>query len=137
MNAQDAEIREKLLGAGIRCTRKRLELARLLFGQGDRHITAETLWKEAFDTGSRVSLATVYNTLHEFVSAGMLSATYLDADRMIFDTNTTPHHHAVDVNSGEIYDIPPEAVQLAEGVLPQSAEIEKVDVVIRVRNRQS
>ena len=63
---------ELLRAAHLRPTRQRLTLAQLLFEQGDRHVTAEQLYGEAVEAAVRVSLATVYNTLHQFIEAGLL-----------------------------------------------------------------
>ena len=79
--------------ADLRPTRQRLALAKLLFENGDRHVTAEGLHEEALDKNFDVSLATVYNTLHQFVQAGLLREIFVDASRSYFDTNTTEHHH--------------------------------------------
>jgi Fur family transcriptional regulator, iron response regulator len=71
----------RLRTAGLRPTRQRVALARLLFGQCDRHVTAEQLHKEALDADVRVSLATVYNTLHQFTDAGLLREVVVEAGR--------------------------------------------------------
>src|SRR5215469_16684660 len=70
--AEVAKSSSKLRAAGLRPTRQRLLLADLLFRQGNRHLTAELLHQETKEAGYRVSLATVYNTLHQFTSAGLL-----------------------------------------------------------------
>src|SRR5262249_2731190 len=67
-----APIVQRLRQAGLRPTRQRLCLARLLFEPGDRHVTAEQLHSEANAARVEVSLATVYNTLHQFTEAGLL-----------------------------------------------------------------
>src|SRR5262245_7982586 len=84
---------EKLRKAGLRPTRQRLALAQLLFGRGDRHVTAEGLHEEAVGAGMPVSLATVYNTMHQFTAAGLLREVTVDGTRTYFDTNTGDHHH--------------------------------------------
>src|SRR5260370_25005441 len=81
---------ELLRAAHLRPTRQRLTLARLLFEQGDRHVTAEQLHGEA---AVRVSLATVYNTLHQFIEAGLLREVGMNSDRSYFDTNVSDHPH--------------------------------------------
>src|SRR6202795_1491326 len=84
---------ERLRTAGLRPTRQRLALARLLFEKGDRHVTAEQLHGEAQATSVQVSLATVYNTLHQFIAAGLLREVVVDPGRSYFDTNVSDHHH--------------------------------------------
>ena len=83
----------RLTKAGLRPTRQRLALATLLYGAGDRHVTAEQLHKEAGEANITVSLATVYNTLHQFTESGLLREVVVESGRSYFDTNTTDHHH--------------------------------------------
>ena len=123
----------RLRATGLRPTRQRLALARLLLDGGDRHVTAETLHNEASTRGMRVSLATVYNTLHQFTRAGLLRQVTVDANRAYFDTNTSDHQHFLFEETGELRDISPEAVTVVKlPAPPHGAEIRRVDVVIRV-----
>jgi Fur family iron response transcriptional regulator len=127
---------ERLRTAGLRPTRQRLALARLLFEQGGRHVTAEHLHTEALSNSLRVSLATIYNTLHQFTDAGLLREIIVDSGRSYFDTNTTGHHHFFTAETGELMDIPDEQVVISE--LPEAPEgksIESVDLVIRIRQQ--
>src|SRR5690349_5172295 len=87
------EIRSMLRGSGLRPTRQRLALAELLYGKGNRHISAEGLHEEAMVQRVPVSLATVYNTLHQFTEAGLLREVAVDGSKTYFDTNTSDHHH--------------------------------------------
>ena len=119
---------------GLRPTRQRLALARLLLENGDRHITAEQLHGEAVDADIRVSLATVYNTLHQFTDAGLLREVVVEPGRSYFDTNTTDHHHFFCDADGRLQDIPGEDVMVSGFPLPPlGTEICRVDVIIRVR----
>ena len=125
---------ERLRAAGLRPTRQRLALARLLFDGGDRHVTAEHLHGEAEARAIRVSLATVYNTLHQFTEAGLLREVVVEPGRSYFDTNVSDHHHFFCKSTGHLQDIPGELVMV--GQLPQppeGAEIRRVDVIIRIR----
>ena len=81
-------------------------LATLLFGNGDRHVTAEMLHEEAVQAGERVSLATVYNTLHQFKRAGLLREIAIGGQRAYFDTNTSNHNHFFVEAEGRLIDIP-------------------------------
>lgn len=131
---QFAPVLERLRGAGLRPTRQRLALARLLFDRGDRHMTAEQLHAEAVAANIPVSLATVYNTLHQFTGAGLLREVVAEPGRSYFDTNTTEHHHFYDEDSGRLQDIP--GCDLAVEKLPappQGTTVSRVDVIIRVR----
>lgn len=123
-----------LRGAGLRPTRQRLSLARLLFEHGNRHVTAEQLHGEATSDGGQVSLATIYNALHQFTDAGLLREVVVESGRSYFDTNTTGHHHFFEEETGRLTDIPAEQVSIgALPPAPEGAEIERVDVIVRVR----
>jgi len=125
---------EKLRTAGLRPTRQRVELAGLLFAEGHRHMTAESLHGDAQTAGVKVSLATVYNTLHQFTSAGILREVVVDAARSYFDTNTGDHQHFFVESDGLLIDIPGEHIEVA-GVPepPKGMTVDRIDVVVRVR----
>ncbi|HTT99308.1 MAG TPA: Fur family transcriptional regulator [Rhizomicrobium sp.] len=124
----------RLREAGLRPTRQRMELAGLLFRDGDRHMTAESLHDEALDAGIKVSLATVYNTLHQFTEAGLLRQVVVDAARSYFDTNIGNHQHFYCEDENRLIDIPGDSIEVA-GVPapPKGMQVDRVDVVIRVR----
>ena len=127
---------DRLTAAGLRPTRQRLGLARLLFEGGNRHITAEQLHREATDGGVKVSLATVYNTLNQFTEVGLLREVAVAAGRAYFDTNTSAHYHLFNGDTGELFDIPGDSVVLS--VLPEMPEntvIGNIDVVFHIRNK--
>ena len=118
---------------GAAPTRQRLALARLLFDGGDRHVTAEILHREALDASIRVSLATVYNTLHQFTAAGLMREIVVDSQRSYFDTNISDHHHFFFESSGQLKDIPGEQVVLARlPDPPKGTQVKRVDVVVRI-----
>lgn len=124
---------ERLRQVGLRPTRQRLALARLLFDKGNRHVTAEQLHGEAGDAAVCVSLATVYNTLHQFTTAGLLNEVVVEPGRSYFDTNVDDHHHFFFEDSGRLQDIPGDTVLVSE--LPQApsgTSIRRVDVIIRL-----
>jgi Fur family iron response transcriptional regulator len=125
---------EKLRGAGLRPTRQRVELAGHLFGGPDRHVTAESLHEEMLRAGMPVSLATVYNTLHQFTAAGLLRQVVVDAARGYFDTNIGDHQHFFLEEEGTLMDIPGGAIAVS-GVPspPAGLAVDRVDVVVRVR----
>ena len=130
----DAVVRLKELG--LRPTKQRLALARLLFEGPDRHVTAEELHAEAHAAKIRVSLATVYNTLNQFSAVGLLREVVVQPTRSYFDTNSSDHHHFFIEDSGKLHDIPSESVSL-QGVPqpPDGTEVSRVDVVVRVRKK--
>lgn len=124
---------ELLRTAGLRPTRQRLALTRLLFDKGDRHVTAEQLHSEAVQASLPVSLATVYNTLHQFIAAGLLREVVVSPGRSYFDTNVSNHHHFFHEDTGRLVDIPSDHI----GVTclpepPMGTAIRRVDVIIRV-----
>lgn len=126
---------ERLKVAGLRPTRQRLALARLLFGAGDRHLTAEQLHAEVLGARLRVSLATVYNTLHQFTEAGLLREVVVEPGRSYFDTNVSDHHHFFFEGSGELEDIPGDRIRLAElPNPPKGTRVSRVDVVVRLNS---
>jgi len=124
---------ELLRAAHLRPTRQRLALARLMFEHADRHVTAEQLHGEAVEAAIRVSLATVYNTLHQFVEAGLLREVVVNSSRCYFDTNVSDHHHFFFEDTGRLLDIPGEHVAVSGLPMPPAgAVIRRVDVIIRV-----
>ena len=124
----------RLRQAGLRPTRQRNELAKLLFRNGHRHLTAEALHAEAVAEGIKVSLATVYNTLHQFTQAGLLLQVVVDPTRSYFDTNTVYHQHFYHEDEGTLTDIPgPDIAGDGLPMPPPCTEIKRVDVVVRVR----
>jgi Fur family iron response transcriptional regulator len=127
---------EKLRKAGLRPTRQRLALAQLLFGRGDRHVTAERLHEETVSAGVPVSLATVYNTMHQFTAAGLLREVTVDGTRTYFDTNIGDHHHFYCADDGTLMDIDGTAIEVA-GVPPppQGAKVDRVEVIVRLKRR--
>jgi Fur family transcriptional regulator, iron response regulator len=131
-----ADALDRLREAGLRPTRQRLALAKLLLDKGDRHVTAEQLHGEAVDASIRVSLATVYNTLHQFTAAGLLREVVISPGRSYFDTNTDDHHHFFFEGSGRLQDIPGDSVVVADlPTAPSGTEIRRVDVVIRLQDK--
>ena len=87
------DVKAKLRDVGLRPTRQRMALGWILFGKGDRHVTAEMLYEEATRAKVPVSLATVYNTLHQFTEVGLLRQVAVDGSKAYFDTNNSEHHH--------------------------------------------
>lgn len=128
-----SHVLEQLRSVNLRPTRQRLALAKLLFEKPDRHVTAEALHKEAAAEGARVSLATVYNTLHQFTEAGLLKEITVDAGCSYFDTNVASHHHCYDEDSGELMDIPAHNLQVVGSPqIPEGKSIRRIDIVVRI-----
>jgi Fur family iron response transcriptional regulator len=128
------EVRTMLRQSGLRPTRQRMALAEILFAHGNRHISAESLHDEAVTRRVPVSLATIYNTLHQFTEAGLLREVAVDGSKTYFDTNTDDHHHFFVEDDNEVMDIPPG--QMGVGRIPEPPdgyEISRIDVVVRLR----
>ena len=125
---------DRLRKVGRRPTRQRLALAKLLFENGNRHVTAEDLHSEARGAGVSVSLATVYNTLHQFTQTGLLREVVVESSRSYFDTNTTKHSHFFYEKSGRLLDIPAGAIEISQlPPAPDGAEISGIDVTVRIK----
>ncbi|WP_435164224.1 iron response transcriptional regulator IrrA [Falsirhodobacter sp. 1013] len=124
-----------LATAGLRPTRQRLALASLLVGDGQhRHVTAESLFAASTDSGEKVSLATVYNTLRAFCEAGLMREVVIDGAKSYFDTNMDDHPHFFWEDTAEIVDAPADQFRIAQlPKLPKGATLSKVDVVIRLK----
>ena len=128
-----AQALDRLKQAGLRPTRQRLGLARNLFEGEDRHVTAEALHQEAMDAGLRVSLATIYNTLHQFTDVGLLREVVVGAGRSYFDTNVSQHHHFFFEDSADLEDIPADEVTISRlPEPPQGRRVERVEVIVRL-----
>lgn len=137
INRPFAPILERLKAAGLRPTRQRLALARFLFAGNNRHVTAEQLHSEAQAARIRLSLATVYNTVHQFTAHGLLREVVVEPGRSYFDTNTTDHHHFFFEEDGRLEDIPALQVELARlPDLPLGMQVRRVDVIVRVGSRK-
>ncbi len=129
----ESPVNERLRSAGLRPTRQRLALAQLLFGRGDRHVSAELLHAEAVAAGERVSLATVYNTLHQMKRAGLVRELAIGGSKAFFDTNTSNHNHFYIESDSALIDIPSASIRV-DGLPepPEGMRISHIDVVVRL-----
>jgi Fur family iron response transcriptional regulator len=127
---------ERLRNAGLRPTRQRVNLGRVLFAKGNRHVSVEDLHAEAEAAGIRVSLATVYNALHRFTEAGLLLEVVLDNGRTYFDTNVTDHHHFFVEGEGRLIDLVTDIAFDSLPKPPEGMEITSVELMVRVRPRR-
>ncbi len=133
MNRPYSQVIDRLKQAGLRPTRQRMALAKLLFDAGDHHCSAEQLHSQASAAGIRVSLATVYNTVHQFTKAGILREIIVSSGRSYFDTNTSDHHHFFFEDSHRLLDIDAKDMTITKlPKLPEGTSLERVDIVIRV-----
>jgi Fur family iron response transcriptional regulator len=130
------DVKAMLREVGLRPTRQRMALGWILFAKGDRHLTAEMLYEEASKAKVPVSLATVYNTLHQFTDVGLLRQVAVDGSKTYFDTNTTSHHHFFVEGENALVDIP--GAEQIVGKMPDAPtgyEVARVDVIVRLRRK--
>ena len=133
MSGNSPDFTERLRAAGLRPTRQRVALARVLFEGGHRHVTAESLHAEVKATRMPVSLATVYNALNQFRDAGLLREVVVAPGRSYCDTNTGHHHHVYVEPDGELHDFPSDKVTITGLPLPpKGTRLSRVDVIVRV-----
>jgi Fur family iron response transcriptional regulator len=134
-NMPRAAIVELLTAEGLKPTAQRLRIAELLLG-APTHMSAEQILETLRSRGERVSKATVYNTLKALAGRGLLRQIHVDPECAVYDSTRTPHHHFHDLETGQLLDIPPEAIEFSRfPVLPAGMEAEAVEVVIRIRKR--
>jgi Fur family iron response transcriptional regulator len=130
------DVKSMLRDVGLRPTRQRMALGWILFAKGDRHLTAEMLYEEATKAKVPVSLATVYNALHQFTDVGLLRQVAVDGSKTYFDTNTTAHHHFFVEGDNALVDIPgAEEIVSKMPAAPAGYEIARIDVVVRLRKK--
>ncbi len=127
------ELADLLRDRGINPTAQRVEIARLLLYRRI-HLTAEDVFRIVNRDGPHVSKATVYNTLGVFAEKGLIREVVIDPTRVVYDSNTVPHHHFYNVETGELFDIEEHTMSVA-GLppLPQGTEVEGVEVIVRLR----
>lgn len=127
---------ERLREYDILPTQQRLRIARALLTR-DQHLSADQVLEMVNAVGSRVSKATVYNTLGLFARKGILREVIIDPSRVFYDTNNSKHHHFYNVDTGELSDIEPGQIpveQLPDA--PAGTVVDGVEVVIRVRSER-
>ncbi|RKE69111.1 Fur family ferric uptake regulator [Pseudorhodoplanes sinuspersici] len=128
------DVKSMLREVGLRPTRQRMALGWILFAKGDRHLTAEMLYEEATKAKVPVSLATVYNTLHQFTEVGLLRQVAVDGSKTYFDTNASDHHHFFVEGDNELVDIPGNDVIVDKmPIAPEGYEVARIDVVVRLK----
>jgi Fur family iron response transcriptional regulator len=130
------DVKSMLRDVGLRPTRQRMALGWILFAKGDRHLTAEMLYEEASKAKVPVSLATIYNTLHQFTEVGLLRQIAVDGSKTYFDTNVSDHHHFFVEGENALVDIPNSDVVVDRmPSAPEGYEVARVDVIVRVKRK--
>jgi Fur family iron response transcriptional regulator len=132
------DVKTMLREVGLRPTRQRMALGWIMFTKGDRHITAEMLYEEAVKAKVPVSLATVYNALHQFTEVGLLRQIAVDGSKTYFDTNISQHHHFYIEGENMLFDIPNTDVLVGQvPTPPEGYEVVRVDVVVRLKRKEA
>ena len=124
---------KKLSNIGLRPTKQRMILIKLLFENPDRHISAEELHQEVKKEDRKISLATIYNTLKQFTKVGLLKELVVDQNKSIYCTNHDPHYHLYIEDEGKVVDIPQKNIDLNIPSIPACLSLHNIDVVVRVR----
>jgi Fur family iron response transcriptional regulator len=127
-------LRDKLMAAGVRPTRQRIDLGRLLLESGDRHFTAEMIYDEARAMRYPPSLGTVYNTLNEFARCGLLRQIAIYDAKLWYDTKTGPHFHYYRQDTEELSDIPEGLLPKLDIAAPEGTRVEAIDIIVRLKS---
>jgi Fur family iron response transcriptional regulator len=126
-------IRRKLMAAGVRPTRQRVDLGCAIFGSGDRHFTAEMIFHETRSIRFAPTLGTIYNTLNEFARCGLLREIAIYDAKLWYDTKTGPHYHFYREDTEELSDIPDDLLPEFEIPAPEGTRIAAIDVIVRLK----
>ena len=123
----------KLLDNGLRPTKQRMILAKLLFEKGKRHVSAEELYDEVIKEDRKISLATIYNTLKQFTNNGLIREIVVDQNKSLYCTNNESHYHLYIEDEGKIVDIPTKNIDLNIPSIPACLSLHNIDVIVRIR----
>ena len=132
MSAYNSAI-NKLEKNGIRATKQRRVLAKLIFDKGKRHISAENLFDEVKKEERKISMATVYNTLKQFTSLGLIREIVVDQNKSLYCNNNQSHYHLYIEDEGKIIDIPTKNIDLNIPSIPACLQLHNIDVIVRIR----
>ncbi len=128
---------KKLRSSGLRPTEQRIEICKLLFDRKKTfHFTINDLFKILQKrNGKKISLATIYNTVHSFEKKGYLKEISVNKDKSYFDTNTSEHHHFLDMNTNELIDLKKEHVDKIriKKNLP-GKKINSIEILVKIEN---
>jgi len=132
MSAYNSAI-NKLEKNGIRATKQRRILAKLLFDKGKRHISAENLFDEVKKDERKISMATIYNTLKQFTSLGLIREIVVDQNKSLYCNNNQSHYHLYIEDEGKVIDIPTKNIDLNISSIPACLQFHNIDVIVRIR----
>ena len=132
MSAYNGAIK-KLENSGIQATKQRRVLAKLIFDKGKRHISAENLFDEVKKEERKISMATVYNTLKQFTSLGLIREIVVDQNKSLYCNNNQSHYHLYIEDEGKVIDIPTKNIDLDIPSIPACLQLHDIDVIVRIR----
>ena len=132
MSAYNSAI-NKLEKNGIRATKQRRVLAKLIFDKGKRHISAENLFDEVKKDERKISMATIYNTLKQFTSLGLIREIVVDQNKSLYCNNNQSHYHLYIEDEGKVIDIPTKNIDLDIPSIPACLKLHDIDVIVRIR----
>ena len=132
MSAYNSAI-NKLEKDGIRATKQRRVLAKLIFDKGKRHISAENLFDEVKEDERKISMATIYNTLKQFTSLGLIREIVVDQNKSLYCNNNQSHYHLYIEDEGKVIDIPTKNIDLDIPSIPACLKLHDIDVIVRIR----
>ena len=118
---------------GIRATKQRRVLAKLIFNKGKRHISAENLFDEVKEEERKISMATIYNTLKQFTSLGLIREIVVDQNKSLYCNNNQSHYHLYIEDEGKVIDIPTKNIDLDIPSIPACLKLHDIDVIVRIR----
>ena len=124
---------KKLENNGIRATKQRRVLAKLIFNKGKRHISAENLFDEVKQDERKISMATIYNTLKQFTTLGLIREIVVDQNKSLYCNNNQSHYHLYIEDEGKVIDIPTQNIDLDIPSIPACLKLHDIDVIVRIR----
>ena len=124
---------KKIESSGIRPTKQRRVLAKILFEKGNRHLSADELFHDVKKEDRKISMATVYNTLKQFTSLGLVREVVVDQNKSLYCTNHKSHYHLYIEDEGKIIDIPTKNIDLNIPSIPACLQLHNIDVIVRIR----
>ena len=124
---------KKIESSGIRPTKQRRVLAKILFEKGNRHLSADELFHDVKKEDRKISMATVYNTLKQFTSLGLVREVVVDQNKSLYCTNHKSHYHLYIEDEGKIVDIPTKNIDLNIPSIPACLQLYNIDVIVRIR----
>ena len=124
---------KKIESSGIRPTKQRRVLAKILFEKGNRHLSADELFHDVKKEDRKISMATVYNTLKQFTSLGLVREVVVDQNKSLYCTNHKSHYHLYIEDEDKIVDIPTKNIDLNIPSIPACLQLHNIDVIVRIR----